>query len=258
VRATLPRSALALAVVGLVACAPTARDLEQRQLRERLDTMQARLTKQERQLSELSNQLFLLSDKAAQNRAPATTAPATPPAPAMPALQVVRLSAPRPPPEEPAVDYVLVDDEPGHLAVANVPPPPARPASEDATAEQQFREALTAYQQGHADRASELFSRLLQQYPNHAHADAALYWLGESRYEAQAYADAIRHFLRLLDRYPRSSKRPDALLKLGLAYERSGQADKSRLTLEELVRTYPDSALGELAKSRLAGVSSGG
>ena len=107
-------------------------------------------------------------------------------------------------------------------------------------------------------RAAELFLRFVERFPTHANADKALFWMGESRLEAGAHALAVEDFRQLLLRHPRSSKVPDALFKMGLAYEKLGKASEGRQAFLDLVTNYPATALSELARSRLAASAGGG
>ena len=55
----------------------------------------------------------------------------------------------------------------------------------------------------------------------------------------------------MIKRYPRSNKVPDALLKIGLAYERLGQTEMARKAYQDVVSAYPRSAMADLTRSHL-------
>ncbi|MBI3179426.1 MAG: tetratricopeptide repeat protein, partial [Deltaproteobacteria bacterium] len=57
----------------------------------------------------------------------------------------------------------------------------------------------------------------------------------------------------VVKRHPRSNKVPDALFKIGLAYERLGDSDKARTAFQDLVAGFPKSAMADLARSHLEG-----
>jgi tol-pal system protein YbgF len=244
--------------VVLAACGTSARDAEVRELRARVEGLQARQARYETQITDLQNQVFLITDQVGRERADADAA--RPP----PRLQVVKLAPPAgkkavAPPEADVVDIELTgNEEPApHVPVAKVPPPPAIPRHDPAEVDALFREALTAFREGRAQQASELFARFVERYPEHAHADKALYWMGESRFEAGAFAEAVANFKRLLVRYPRSSKVPDALFRMGVAQERLGATTEARQAFQDLVTNYPTVALADLARARLAGEGGG-
>ncbi|BBK40139.1 hypothetical protein STVA_01590 [Allostella vacuolata] len=65
-----------------------------------------------------------------------------------------------------------------------------------------------------AERSLKTF---LRQHPNDGLAGNAQYWLGETYYVRQDYQNAAIAFGEGFQRYPKSSKAPDNLLKLGMS-----------------------------------------
>jgi TolA-binding protein len=61
----------------------------------------------------------------------------------------------------------------------------------------------------------------------------------------------VREFRRVIDRYPRGSKVPDAMLKMGFARLALGDRRDGRQDLESLRRLYPKHAATRLAVARL-------
>jgi len=55
----------------------------------------------------------------------------------------------------------------------------------------------------------------------------------------------------VVNNYPDSPKRPDALLKMGYTYQALGDTDKARLSLNSVLLNYPDSTAARLAQKRL-------
>jgi tol-pal system protein YbgF len=272
------RAFLALLAAMLIACGGGARDAELRDIRERVAAVQGRLARYDTQIADIQNQLFLIADQLNRERSEAEAA--RPP----PRLQVVKLAPPvakqgpagrqpaapgkgaapaaaRGAAVEPAPEVFELElegeQEPDRLPVTRVPPPPSIPRHDAAEADALFRDALTAFREGRAEDASSLFGRFVDRYPEHAHADKALFWMGESRFEARAYAEAIADFRRLLVRYPRSSKVADALFRMGVAYERLGSTTEARQAFQDLVSNYPSTALADVARARLGGEAGG-
>ena len=58
-------------------------------------------------------------------------------------------------------------------------------------------------------------------------------------------------FQKVLKQYPDSSKIPDAMLKTGYSYYEIKKWDEARKMLNALVKRYPDTTAGQLAKNRL-------
>ncbi len=199
--------------------------------------MQAQLAKQEARTEELSNQVFVLTDRVDAVRVQSERA-AVPPD-----LKVIRLL---PEPESPARA-----SSPETLQVVEVPPPP-RPRL-NGNAERLFRDALAAYREGTLAVALQRFTQFRESFPEHAYADNALYWMGECRYDAKDYPGAILEWTSVVKRHPKSNKVPDALFKIGLAYEQLGEGHKARTAFRDLVAGFPKSAMADLARSHLDG-----
>jgi tol-pal system protein YbgF len=240
-------------LVAASACGAGSNEQGQRRLQESVEDLRAQVRRQEDRIEELSNRVFVLADRVDSARVEASR-PEVPPE-----LEVVRLvpDEPEARPErttaEPEADVVIALSDEGELAalpVKKVPPP--LHGSKRPQAEASFRNALASYRQGRLKAAYAAFAEFLERFPRHAYADNARYWMGECRFDAKEYREAIRQFAQVIKRYPRSNKVPDALLKIGLAYERIGEAAMARRAFEDVVSSYPRSALADLARSHLA------
>jgi tol-pal system protein YbgF len=95
------------------------------------------------------------------------------------------------------------------------------------------------------------FRGFLEAYPEHDYADNAQYWLGEAFYDQRKYKEAMREFRRVVKRYPRGNKVPDALLKIGYCYASLGETAKARDVLAQVARIYPASGAAKLAQRKL-------
>jgi TolA-binding protein len=81
-----------------------------------------------------------------------------------------------------------------------------------------------------------------------------LYWLGESYYVTQNYDLAQQQFQALLQRYPTHDKASAALLKLGLAQYGAKQYDAAEATLTAVQQQYPGSDAATTAADRLQAI----
>ncbi len=63
--------------------------------------------------------------------------------------------------------------------------------------------------------------------------------------------EAQTAFQRVVDKYPQSRKRPDALLKIGYCQYESKQWDAAKATLTQVATQFPDAPAGHLAQQRL-------
>lgn len=95
------------------------------------------------------------------------------------------------------------------------------------------------------------FKAWLGQFPEHALADDARFWLAESQLRQGKNQEAATGFLDLHKRVPNSPKGPDTLVKLGVALVGLGEKEAACATFAEVARKYPD-ATGA-TKARVAG-----
>ena len=115
-----------------------------------------------------------------------------------------------------------------------------------------YRQSLQILGQGKHDEAADGFREFLRRFPGHDLADNSQYWLGECAYDRKNYSTAVREFRRVVERFPRGNKVPDAMLKIGFCYLALGSVEAGKQTLEQLVRSYPRHETAALAAARLA------
>ena len=192
---------------------------------------------------------------------PPSTAPAAPSAVAPPASPAAPPASPAPPPASPAA--------PGSGTSARVvPPPPAGPPRATAgapTAEESYQAAFSDLTRGRYPLAIEGFREFLRRHPDSPLADSAQYGIGEAYFSAarasanQGQSDRARReweqaaleFRKVSVNYPRGGKVPTALYKEALALGEIKQTALSRIRLQYLIDTFPQSAEAPLAKERL-------
>jgi len=79
----------------------------------------------------------------------------------------------------------------------------------------------------------------------------AQYWLGESYYHDGDYRRAILEFQKVREKYEKSDKVDDALLKLGYSFASLGLKKEAQVFLKELLRRFPRSGIAPKAKEKL-------
>jgi tol-pal system protein YbgF len=225
-----------------------------------------------RQIEELQNRIFILEDKLDSRRVVDEQRAA----PVLPSRRIAAPAVAAAPPEpasseEPSnVEYAGEAAAPpararpllrlsgsARVAVMTRPDPPlpseASEPREPVPAEplQLYRQSLDALRAGHHAAAMSGFRRFLARYPTHDYADNAQYWIGECYYDLKQYHAATREFRRVVERFPRGNKVPDAMLKLGFSHLASGDRRDGRQVLESLRRAYPKHAAAKLAAVRL-------
>jgi len=92
------------------------------------------------------------------------------------------------------------------------------------------------------DRAEMGFKEFMRLYPEDGLAGNAQYWLGETYYVRNRFDEAAKAFAVGYQKYPKSSKAPDNLLKLGLSLSQSGKKQDACVTLQQLGSQYSSAA----------------
>src|SRR5207244_12875706 len=99
-------------------------------------------------------------------------------------------------------------------------------------------------QTGQTDLARSEFQQFLSYYPNTELAAKAQYYLGEIDYNKGDYANAVKNFDMVLERYPENPKTADAHLMKAMALLKSNQRNNAVQEFRMLVANYqrPDQA----------------
>ena len=108
------------------------------------------------------------------------------------------------------------------------------------------------------DLAGNAFKQFLVAFPGSGLAANAQYWLAESYYASDKFEQALNDFEIVVNDYPRSSKVPDALLKMGYCNYSLKQWDAARVTLTRVQSDYPETTAARLAGQYLNRMESEG
>lgn len=112
-----------------------------------------------------------------------------------------------------------------------------------------YENAFSMLKNAQYESAGQNFEYFLRQYPNHVLAGNAKYWLGETYYVRGDYETAARIFAEGYQQYPKGSKAPDNLLKLGMALSGIGNKEDACVALGQLEKDFPDSATPVLRRA---------
>jgi tol-pal system protein YbgF len=125
-------------------------------------------------------------------------------------------------------------------------------AQVDPNEQRSYEAAYKLFTAGDYKASATALSDFVQRYPGSSYAANAQYWLGNSYYAQRDCKSAISAQLVVLKNYPDSPKAPDAMLNIASCQtELKDKAAKK--TLQDLIKTYPDSSAAVTAKERLAG-----
>lgn len=115
----------------------------------------------------------------------------------------------------------------------------------------EYQKAFDLIKVGEYLAAEESLSIFIDLYSDTGFIDDAIYWLGESFYAQKKYNKALKEFQKITKEYPNSEKLVEAILKTGFTQFELGDIEKSIKTLNQLIKSYPDSSSSRLAKEKL-------
>ncbi|OBU18604.1 tol-pal system protein YbgF [Photobacterium aquimaris] len=102
--------------------------------------------------------------------------------------------------------------------------------------------------------ATKAFQSFLTTYPDSVYKPNASYWLGQLYFAQNDLSQAAKNF-GVVASIQDSSKRADALLKLGVIAERGNDTVKAMSYYTEVVKAYPSSTSAKQAQTALANLS---
>lgn len=115
-----------------------------------------------------------------------------------------------------------------------------------------FDEAVAVMRTGDFDKAVNAFSALLRRYPGSGYADSARFWAANALYGKRDYKEAVLALRSFVNAAPRHPRAPEALLALANSQAEMKDRPGARKTIDELMKTYPQSEAAQAGKERLA------
>lgn len=154
-----------------------------------------------------------------------------------------------PQPTQPGVMGTLSSDQ-----MQNLPQPPAGAAEQAAagaaasvvlpgdTPQQQYEYATGLLQRGAYPEAEIALKSFVADHPKDPLAGNAQYWLGETYYVRSDFKNASVAFAEGYQKYPKSSKAADNLLKLGMSLGQTGRNPDACTAFRQLDKQFPDAS----------------
>ncbi|STO57103.1 tol-pal system protein YbgF [Grimontia hollisae] len=99
--------------------------------------------------------------------------------------------------------------------------------------------------------AVDAFNAFLTKYPESIYKPNAHYWLGQLYFSKSQLDDAKKNFTAV-SQFAKSSKRADALLKLGIIAERQSDGASAKAFFEQVVKEYPGTTTAKQAQKQLS------
>lgn len=102
------------------------------------------------------------------------------------------------------------------------------------------------------DKAIPAFEGFIKQFPSSSYVPNAHYWLGQLMFNKGDRAGAASQFSTVANKYSKSPKRADALLKLGMLAQLDGKKAEAKTFYEQVIKGYPNTSPAQLAKQSLS------
>jgi tol-pal system protein YbgF len=156
------------------------------------------------------------------------------------------------PPQSPAAGTdPLAAGLPGPESGAPAAPPTPSAAPPGVSPGQTIDRAYGDYQAGQFSLAVQGFNAYLGYFPNLPDAARAQYYIGEAYRNDNKLEQALAAYDKVTSSYAKSEWVAPARYKRGLVLEMLDRRDAAQAEYEVVVKTYPETAEGRLAKQRL-------
>ena len=120
----------------------------------------------------------------------------------------------------------------------------------DLSIEERYNFAISFVKVGDYDTAEFALREFIDSHPKHNLAGNAQYWYGETFRIRQLYQDAATAYLDGYQKYPKSSKAPVNLLKLGVTLVQIGEKEQGCSMILAIENQYPKADASVLQKAK--------
>lgn len=122
----------------------------------------------------------------------------------------------------------------------------------DPAEKQDYEAALAVFRKGDFAAAQSSLVDFIRRHPKSGYNPSALYWLGNAQYATRDYKESIANFRAMLAQAPDHLRAPEALLSVANCQVELKDTRAARRTLDELIKTYPQSEAAQAGRERLA------
>ena len=130
-------------------------------------------------------------------------------------------------------------EEPSYETSSDRKNVPVQGAKEKEGEQVAYQKAFDLLRSLRYEQATQTFRQFLTDYPNGRYAHIAQYWLAETSYHTRKYAVAVEDYQTLINQYPKSPKRADALLKIGYSQFELQLFAQATSVLGKLIQSHP-------------------
>lgn len=114
-----------------------------------------------------------------------------------------------------------------------------------------YESAMDVFRKGDFAAAQTSLQRFVQRYPQTGYLASALFWLGNASYATKDYKASLAQFRQMLTLAPTHARAPEAMLAVSNVQIELKDSKAARKTLEDLIKTFPQSDAAQAAKDRL-------
>lgn len=148
--------------------------------------------------------------------------------------------------------YVDLDNRLRRLEAAELERQSAAAKPVDPVAEaRDYEAALALLKAGKNREAGAAFEAFIAAYPASSFLPSAHFWAGNAWFQEHEAARASDLYRKVTEQWPDDPRAPDAMLGLASSQQAMGDAKGARATLDTLVAKHPDSSAAQMAKQRL-------
>lgn len=113
--------------------------------------------------------------------------------------------------------------------------------------EEFFTTCQDSYKKNLYKKARALFREFVKRFPTHEKADDAQFMVGECYFAESRFDDAVIAYKQVYDNYQQGDRYREAVLRIGLAYQRANSCKKALQIYEFAAKTFRKTPEGEQA-----------
>ncbi len=122
----------------------------------------------------------------------------------------------------------------------------------DPDEKRQYDEAMELLRKSDFAGTATALTAFRKRYPASGYGPSTLFWLGNAQFGLRQYKEAIASFRSLVTTAPDHPKTPEALLAMANCQAELKDTKAARRTLDDLLKTYPQSEAAQAGRDRLA------
>ena len=116
-----------------------------------------------------------------------------------------------------------------------------------------YKVALDKFNAGYTKTARAIFTEFIRRAPDDEKADDAQFYIGESYFSESRFVEAVTEYRKVYDSYQRGDRFREAVLRIGLSYERTNDCVKAKkiykFARDEFKKTSEGKKAGEKYKA---------